>query len=55
MARYPGGAPQPFYLVDSDIFDRASPRLVEALEKLADLIHPSARRYRHDCRPPDHP
>jgi iron complex transport system substrate-binding protein len=28
------------YLVDSDIFDRASPRLVEALERLADLIHP---------------
>ena len=28
------------YLVDSDIFDRASPRLVEALEKLTDLIHP---------------
>ena len=27
------------YLVDSDIFDRASPRLVEALEKMADLIH----------------
>jgi len=27
------------YLVDSDIFDRASPRLVEALERLAGLIH----------------
>lgn len=28
------------FLVDSDIFDRASPRLVDALERLADLIHP---------------
>jgi iron complex transport system substrate-binding protein len=29
------------HLVDSDIFDRASPRLVEGLEILARLIHPS--------------
>jgi iron complex transport system substrate-binding protein len=35
------------YLVDSDIFDRASPRLVEALERLAGLIHPQ--------RPGDNP
>jgi iron complex transport system substrate-binding protein len=29
------------HLVDSDIFDRASPRLVEGLETLARLIHPN--------------
>lgn len=29
------------HLVDSDIFDRASPRLVEGLEILARLIHPT--------------
>lgn len=28
------------HLVDSDVFDRPSPRLVEALEKLVRLIHP---------------
>lgn len=28
------------YLVDSNVFDRASPRLVEGLEMLARLIHP---------------
>ncbi|MGM0452575.1 MAG: ABC transporter substrate-binding protein [Thermodesulfobacteriota bacterium] len=28
------------YLVDSDVFDRPSPRLIEALEKLVRLIHP---------------
>lgn len=27
------------FLVDSDVFDRASPRLVAALERLADLFH----------------
>lgn len=34
------------HLVDSDIFDRASPRLVEGLEVLARLVHP-------DCFQPD--
>jgi iron complex transport system substrate-binding protein len=29
------------YLVDSDLFDRASPRLVEGLELLAGIIHPN--------------
>lgn len=28
------------YLVDSDLFDRPSPRLIDALEKLVRLIHP---------------
>jgi iron complex transport system substrate-binding protein len=32
------------YLVNSDIFDRASPRLVEGLELLARLIHPTCFR-----------
>jgi len=31
---------QRIYLVDSNLFDRPSPRLVEALEMLAKLIHP---------------
>lgn len=31
------------YLVDSDLFDRPSPRLVDALELLARLIHPEIR------------
>ncbi len=30
------------HVVNSDIFDRASPRLVRALEKLSGLIHPQA-------------
>lgn len=30
------------HLVDSDIFDRASPRLVKGLEVLAELIHPES-------------
>lgn len=34
------------YLVDSNVFDRASPRLVEGLELLARLIHP-------ECHHPD--
>ena len=28
------------FVVDSDLFDRASPRLVDALETLVDIIHP---------------
>jgi len=28
------------FIVDSDLFDRASPRLVDALEVLVDIIHP---------------
>jgi len=28
------------HLIDSDLVDRASPRLVEGLEVLAQLIHP---------------
>jgi iron complex transport system substrate-binding protein len=32
------------YLVDSNILDRASPRLVEGLELLARLIHPECYR-----------
>ena len=32
------------HLVDSDIFDRASPRLIDALEQLAVLIHPQFDR-----------
>lgn len=31
---------QRIHLVDSDIFDRPSPRLIDALELLAELIHP---------------
>lgn len=31
---------QRIYIVDSDLFDRPSPRLVEALEMLVKLIHP---------------
>ena len=31
---------QRIHLVDSNVFDRPSPRLVEALEMLAKLIHP---------------
>ena len=31
---------QRIHLVDSNVFDRPSPRLVEALEMLAELIHP---------------
>lgn len=30
------------HVVDSDLFDRASPRLVEALEKLTELVQPQA-------------
>jgi iron complex transport system substrate-binding protein len=37
---------QRIHLVDSDIFDRPSPRLIDALELLATLIHP-------DLFPPD--
>jgi len=29
------------HLVDSNVFDRASPRLVQGLEMLARLIHPN--------------
>ncbi|RJP86508.1 MAG: cobalamin-binding protein [Desulfobacteraceae bacterium] len=36
----PAVANNRIFLVDSDIFDRPSPRLVEALEMLARLIHP---------------
>jgi iron complex transport system substrate-binding protein len=32
------------YLVDSNLFDRASPRLVEGLENLADILHGVIRR-----------
>ena len=32
------------HLVDSNLFDRPSPRLVEALEVLAKLIHPELFR-----------
>lgn len=32
------------YLVDSNLFDRASPRLVEGLERVARLIHPECFR-----------
>ena len=32
------------HLVDSDIFDRPSPRLIDALEVLAELIHPDLFR-----------
>ena len=28
------------FVVESNLFDRASPRLVDALERLAQLIHP---------------
>jgi iron complex transport system substrate-binding protein len=31
---------QRLHLVDSDLFDRASPRLVDGLELLVGLIHP---------------
>ena len=31
---------QRIHLVDSDLFDRPSPRLIDALELLAALIHP---------------
>jgi iron complex transport system substrate-binding protein len=31
---------QRLHLVDSNVFDRPSPRLVEALELLVRLIHP---------------
>jgi len=31
---------QRIYLVDSNLFDRATPRLVDGLEQLARLIHP---------------
>ena len=40
------------YLVDSDVFDRASPRLVEGLEMLARLIHPQCFS---DYHPKAHP
>ncbi|MFP4194566.1 MAG: ABC transporter substrate-binding protein [Desulfobacterales bacterium] len=36
----PAAANDRIYLVDSDIVDRPSPRLVEGLEELAGLIHP---------------
>jgi iron complex transport system substrate-binding protein len=32
------------HLVDSDIFDRPSPRLVDGLEELAALLHPALKR-----------
>jgi iron complex transport system substrate-binding protein len=35
---------QRIHLVDSNVFDRPSPRLVEALEILAELIHPELFR-----------
>ncbi|MFW6333797.1 MAG: ABC transporter substrate-binding protein [Desulfosalsimonas sp.] len=36
----PAAADDRIYLVDSDLVDRPSPRLVKGLEKLAGLIHP---------------
>lgn len=38
--RIPAVANDAVYLVDSDLFDRAAPRLVDGLEVLARLIHP---------------
>jgi iron complex transport system substrate-binding protein len=32
------------YLVDSDVFDRPSPRLIDALERLAVLLHPQLKK-----------
>lgn len=36
----PAVAADRIVLVDSDLFDRPSPRLVEGLERLADILHP---------------
>jgi iron complex transport system substrate-binding protein len=40
------------YLVDSNLLDRASPRLVEGLELLARLIHPECYRTNEPEAPP---
>jgi iron complex transport system substrate-binding protein len=36
----PAARDQRIYIVDSDLFDRPSPRLLDGLELLAELIHP---------------
>ncbi len=36
----PAGLPKRIYTVDSDVFDRPSPRLLDALEILTRLLHP---------------
>ncbi len=33
-----------FYVIDTDLIDRASPRMVDGLEKMAKMIHPEAYR-----------
>jgi iron complex transport system substrate-binding protein len=40
------------HLVDSNVFDRASPRLVEGLEILAHLIHPQCYPHRQSVKRP---
>jgi iron complex transport system substrate-binding protein len=40
FTQIPAVRAQRIHLVDSDIFDRPSPRLIDALEVLAQLIHP---------------
>jgi iron complex transport system substrate-binding protein len=40
------------HLVNSDVFDRASPRLVEGLELLASLIHPQCQPHRQAVQQP---
>ena len=39
----PAVAKDRVYLVDSNLFDRPTPRLVDALEKLVELIHPELK------------
>jgi iron complex transport system substrate-binding protein len=36
----PAARDQRIYIEDSDLFDRPSPRLLDGLELLAELIHP---------------
>jgi iron complex transport system substrate-binding protein len=40
----PGGLGKRIYTVDSDVFDRPSPRLLDALETLTRLLHPELFR-----------
>jgi iron complex transport system substrate-binding protein len=43
----PAAANGRVHLVDSDLFDRPSPRVVDGLEILAELIHPQASEAPH--------
>ena len=43
-SRLPAAKKGRIYLVDSDVFDRPSPRLIDGLEQLAVLLHPKLKK-----------